>query len=342
MKLFLLLNTSIFFFISCKSPERIEPSAPSVFTNGVFVVNEGNYQSSNGNVAFINYNTNEVFDNIIKANNPSFTIGDVCQSLYFYNNYYFLVVNNSGKIEIFDSNFHHYKTITNLGSPRFISFKDDLFYVSNINSNTIDIGSVNTLNIISSISTNTWTEEMVVVEDTLYATCPNKDFVLKINLTSTEIVDSIFCGVGNQSIVQQGDSVLWIQSVGDDTHQGNISSYHIKSNELHVVDTWSYYALVSRLCIDNKNQKLYWINKDVLYIPTSNRLLSSTASVVIPGGTKNFYVININPKSSDTQLWISNVKDYVQSSDIEVYDAQYQLTNTFKAGIISGYLLFSN
>lgn len=341
MKLFLLLNTSLIFFIACKAPERIEPSAPGAFTNGVFIVNEGNFQSSNGSVSFINYQTNEVFHDVVRANNPTFNIGDVCQSLYFYNGYYYLVVNNSGKIEIFDSNFIYYRTISNLGSPRFISFKGNYFYVSNINSNRIEVGSVITMNIIASITTNTWTEEMVIIEDTLYTTCPNKDFALKINLATNEVVDSIFCGFGNQSIVQQGDSVLWIQSVGDNSHQGNISSYHVTSNDIYTVTTWDYYALVSRLCIDNVHQKLYWINKDVLYLATNNRQVTLQPSVAISAGNKNFYALNINPYTPN-EIWVSNVKDYVQSSDIEVYDSQYVLKHTFVSGIIAGYFLFTN
>jgi hypothetical protein len=341
MKLFHLLNISLFFYLSCKAPERINPSAPEAFSNGVFVVNEGNFQSSNGSVSYIDFTTNEVFNDIIRANNPFITIGDVCQSLYFYQGYYFLVVNNSGKIEIFDSNFKYFKTIANLGSPRFISFKGNEFYISNINSNKIDIGSINNMNIISSISTKTWTEEMLIIKDTLYATCPNKEFVLKIDITSKEVIDSIWCGMGNQSIVQQGDSILWIQSVGDDTHSGNISSYHILSKQLHTVTTWNYYPLVSRLCIDTINQKIYWINKDVVFLPTSNPNISLTPSVAIPAGSKNYYSISLNPYKQN-ELWISNVKDYVQSSEIEVYNNQYVLKKAFVTGIISGFFLFRN
>ncbi|MDC3130596.1 FG-GAP repeat protein, partial [Bacteroidota bacterium] len=102
----------------------------SAFGDGYFVTNEGNFGSGNGSVSFIS-NNGSVQNNVF-YNTNMFYLGDVVQSMSTANNKGYIVVYNSGKVEVVDMNtMNHIKTIGNVGSPRyFTQVSQDKAYLS--------------------------------------------------------------------------------------------------------------------------------------------------------------------------------------------------------------------
>lgn len=340
MKCILSLSSSLLLlllFNGCNPPESITPSIPAGISNGVWIVNEGNFQSANSSISYFDATTSLINNSILTTLNPSFTLGDVAQSMYFYRGYYFVVVNNSGKIEVFDEQLHWIKSIRSLNSPRYMVFSGDTFFVSNLYSNTLDVGSVSGLSKLSSIPTQTWTESMVTIGDSLYISCPNKNIVLVVNKKTATRIDSIEIGGGPYSLVSIGDTALCIAYYGNSTSDGGIALYSLNNKQKRNVTSWPTNLLVSKLGYDPNTQDIYWINKDVYQY----NLKHSNAPVkIINGQQKNYYAIGINPVSPEHYLWLSDAKDFVQASDIFVYNKNKNPVNQFTGGIISGYFLF--
>ena len=163
--LYILLTVTL--INSCSSgPDR--PVNNPLFDDGYFVTNEGNFGSGNGSVSFISNNgsvQNDVF-----YNTNMFYLGDVVQSMTTANDKGYIVVNNSGKVEVVDmDSMNHIKTIENVGSPRyFTQVTQDKAYLSDWNSNSVHIIDLTTDNVYGSIPVGAGPESITVANNKAY------------------------------------------------------------------------------------------------------------------------------------------------------------------------------
>ena len=80
---------------------------------------------------------------------------------------------------------------------------------------------------------------------------------------------------------------------------------------------------------------MYWIEQDICRINTTNP--ASTKEIVINGSGKTFYGLAVHSTNGD--LIVSDAGDFSQRSTIYTYTKNGLERNSFKAGIISGYIL---
>src|SRR5690606_29543929 len=85
---------------SCSSDDDSNQQEPQgAYENGILITNEGNYGQGNGTVTFISddfsYAEQKVFFNVNGT-----LLGDTAQSIGFYEDLAYIVVNNSQKIEV--------------------------------------------------------------------------------------------------------------------------------------------------------------------------------------------------------------------------------------------------
>jgi hypothetical protein len=130
-KQLLIINFSliILFFAGCKKDKSTE--TPQPFGVGVFIVNQGQYGSGTGTISFFDRFYKTVRQDIFGAVNKR-PLGNVVQSLSLYNSNAYIVVNNSGKVEVADaSTFSSTGVINGLFQPRyFIGISPIKAYVS--------------------------------------------------------------------------------------------------------------------------------------------------------------------------------------------------------------------
>ena len=94
-------------------------------------MNEGNFGWGNPSLGVIGEQATYT-DGVFESKNGR-KLGDIFQSVYHYEDSYYLVVNNSGKIEVInDSNFFSTKTISGFNSPRYLAIKEDRAFVSEL------------------------------------------------------------------------------------------------------------------------------------------------------------------------------------------------------------------
>lgn len=134
MKLFLTVLAGALFFVSCSDDEERITTDPSItYNHGILVLNEGNFNDGNASVSFIaedfSFNQNNIFG-VANNNRP---LGDVAQSIGFYEDLAYVVINNSQKIEVVDRfTFKRVATITDqINNPRYIAFLNGKGYVTN-------------------------------------------------------------------------------------------------------------------------------------------------------------------------------------------------------------------
>jgi DNA-binding beta-propeller fold protein YncE len=328
----------IFIFISCKPPAKESDPLPGLQQKGIYIVNEGNFQSGNGSVSFYDSATNSVTQDLYFLKNNK-AAGDVCQSLYFYHTNFFLVVNNSSKIEILDSNFVDTKTITGLTSPRYIAFSNTYKgYVTDLYGKGVTIINTHSYNIEKKIAINYWTEEIVNYKDTMYVTSPTSKYLYLIDATTEVLKDSIDIGFGSSSITIDDNNLIWILCDGNATKSIYPSLKCINPIDRSIVrniPSTTFNSLASKIHYSKMDKNIYWIEKDLYKLNTQN--IASNKEIYIQALGKNFYGLVINQTNGDIVL--SDAGDYSQRSTIHIYNKNGLERNSFKAGIISGNML---
>ncbi|MDX2173706.1 MAG: hypothetical protein SFY56_11345 [Bacteroidota bacterium] len=341
MRYFIFLLPFVVFVCSCvkdKPKNPVQPIAQLSTAKKVYVVNEGNYGSANSSISLIDLGNNQVVEDFFKNQNNS-VLGDVTQSINYFNSNFYIVVNNSGKIVVCNNQFKKMGQISGLTSPRYIlPITNQKAYVSDLYSNAISVVDLNTNTKISSIPCSGWTEKMTLIYDKAFITNLKTNFVYVVNTFSNVITDSINVGKNAGSIGIDKYDKLWVLSVGDKTNSilGKLCRINPATNQVELSLSFTLNDSPNNLCFNKTKDTLYYLNDGVYRMSISSSSLPQTP--IIAQGNKNFYGLGINP--NDYTIYASDALDYIQKSNIYVYDINGNLKQNFKAGLISNGFYF--
>ncbi len=343
-KYILFFNCMILFF-SCKKdkPNNTLEPAPS-FTNngGVYITNEGNYSFGNSSVSYYSFSNEGVSSDIFQSANGSM-LGDVCQSMYFFNNKAYIVVNNSGKIEVVNANtFVSSSTISGFVSPRyFLPVSNSKAYVTDLYSNSISIIDLTTNTISGSISCNGWTEELILAYGKAYVTNIYSDKVYVINTATDVLIDSIPVAYGSGSICEDVNGKIWVlcggkQSLG--IYPALVRINPVSDSVEKSFQFPNFTDAPNRLNINGSLDELYYLANGGVY----KFLVNSTglpSSPLIPQSSYNFYGLGIDPNSGT--IYVADAIDYVQNGVILKYQSNGTYISSFIVGIIPNHFYFN-
>ena len=183
---------------------------------GVFVSNEGNFQAGNAGVSYFEEGFQEALADVFApANNRP--LGDVLQSMTFHNGRCYLVVNNSGKVEVVDAQtFKSEATIAGFTSPRYLlPVGNGKAYVSDLYGNALSVVDLTTHQRVGSIPCQGWTEEMVLADGRVFVANRSNAFLLVVDPQTDAIADTVVVGHGANSIRQDGAGKVWVLCSGN-------------------------------------------------------------------------------------------------------------------------------
>lgn len=329
---------------SCRKdkPEDNPQPSISINENGVYITNEGNFQFGNAKVSYYDPAQKTVKEDLFQpANNRP--LGDVCQSMYLFNGKAYLILNNSGKIEVVNpGSFVSTAIITGLTSPRyFLPVSNNKAYVTDFASNNIAIVDLSKNTITGKISCIGWAEELALAYGKAFVTNQKRDRVYVINTTTDLLADSITVGYGSNSIVEDKNGKLWVLCGGSQI-DGIKASLHCIDPISNTVEQAFQFPGTSdapwRLDINGSNDTLYFLNKGVFRMAVNSTGLPADAFIL--EGNNNFYGLGIDPVTNI--IYVSDAVDYVQTGVIYRYTSQGILLNTFRAGIIPGDFYFKS
>ena len=190
--------------------------------NITFIANEGNYGASNGSISMV------FEDGSVLETEP---LGDVVQALEVYGNKLIVLINNSHKIKIYDITsdglaMPGIEVSTNGSGPRDLVVINDKIYFTNHNSQDIKIFNLFTYSFESPIMVNGLPEDIEIEPsgNYLWVTVPHSDLyfstgnnVLKIDVDTNSIVETIDAGPGPQQIAFLDQEVFISRTYYDDT-----------------------------------------------------------------------------------------------------------------------------
>jgi len=299
-------------FMACEKDEPI--TFPTEFNNGLFFVNEGQFNNANASLSYYDVENDSIFSKAYEmVNNQS--IGDILQSVAFDSDNIYLVVNNSGKIIVADKKTLVQKgEIKGLPSPRYMEYSGngDLWYVSNL-FNTV--------------------EAMKTVNGKLFLSSLSSDRLMIKDL-NTNSLDSLVVGQAGGSLAVDNDSNLWLLCSGDYNLPGSGALYKINTNTLdvsqHVLEPEINIATgyPSKLVYNNDNNTLYFLNTDVYALNLQET--NPEPKKLIEASSQSFYGINIINNS----IFVTDAIDYTQNGLVYEYNTNGELMKTLTAGII--------
>ena len=328
----------VFFLCNCKKeigPQNVQEYAKG--TGSLIVLNEGNFGFGNASVSIYNLDTKEVFNNQFKAVN-GFGIGDVLQSVNRYQDKFYFVVNNSGKVVITDTNLVYQSQITGFNSPRYIEFANGKGFVTDLKQKAIYVVDLVSNQIIHQIQTQGWTEQIILYQNKLivldrgdYLTNSSPNVVYVINPITLVKEDSIVTSINPNSMTIDKNDKLWVLSSGEvGVEAPKLSNYDLVSKSL--INSYNFVgaSIPSRLIITKEKDKLYFINSSVFKMNVSDTMIP-----IYPfyqKNTQNFYGISIEKESND--IYLFDVKDYNQQGVVIRLNSLGFERDLFNSGII--------
>lgn len=314
--------------------------------NGLFIINEGNFQYGNATLSYYDPETDQVLNEVFYRAN-AMRLGDVAQSMVIHGDKGWIVVNSSHVIFAIDlETFRETGRIENLTSPRYMHFIDDTkAYVTQLWDNRIFIVNPSTYSITGTITvpgmqmSSGSTEQMVQIGDYVYCTCWSyQNRIIKINTATDEVVDELVVGLQPASLVLDYRNRLW--TLTDGGYQG--SPYGTETPAIFCIDPVNFrverkFELggndnPSELQLDGSEDTLYWINGGIWRMSVEADELP--AGPFIESRDTKYYGLTIDPYNGD--VYVADAIDYSQQGMVYRYTWQGVPVDEFYVGITPG------
>lgn len=215
--IYILIPALFLTLFSCSKHD--DTTAKGAYGNGIFIVNEGPFQNGTGTITYFDPDSNIVKQNIFEAINGR-PLGNIAQSMSVFDGKGYIVVNNSGKVEVVDvATFKSIATITNLINPsQFLIIDAKKAYVSDWVGH-IAIVDLTTNTVTRTIPAGTGPDMMLKSGNYVYVANSGglsiDSTVTVIDFTTDKVIKTIRVGDAPSGIVSDGNGKLWVLCKGN-------------------------------------------------------------------------------------------------------------------------------
>lgn len=346
MHIILLMSLTII-SSSCTDDDSTTPDVPDYTTTGVYIVNEGTFQSNNASLSFYSPEMDTVFNHVFAAANNGAELGDVAQNMVIRGDYGYVIVNNSDTIEVIrlSDNQRERQIVLPAGfSPRdLLILNDDKAYVTSLYTASVAVINPETGQLITTIPVGDNPEEMAFSNNKIYVA--NSGFgsgstVSVIDTESDQVIGSVTVGDNpvNLEVDAMGDVLVlcWCayndwQDPDDDT-PGQLM--RINPVQDIVTDTLVVGGHPSDLAL-GPNDRGYFVSEQgvELFNTATFDILGST---LIEGA---FYGIDVEVGSG--QIYVADALDYVSNGEFSIYNAEGErVGGPYTVGVAPGAFAF--
>ena len=357
----MLISLSFFFCLTgCMQDELLwenERAPYDISYQGIFVINEGNFMYGNASLSYYDPETREVLNDVFFSAN-GLPLGDVALSMTIRDGLGYVVVNNSGRIYIFDSHTFELKgKITGLTSPRYMHFiSDTKAYVSDLYARAIAVVNPASMEVIGSIPVGNGnsefyqhpTEQLLQYDRFVYTNCWSFDKqILVIDSELDRVVDSIEVLKQPNSMVLDRYNTLWVLCDGGiqgspyGSEEAGLLKIGAAATKADIVWRFSPEEKPTELKINGGGDTLYFINGAVYSFAVRG---SSDPELLIEDpyeGTlvNGFYGLEVDPLNSE--IYVAVAIDFVQRGMVYRFSPEGIPIDTFQAGIAPGAFCFN-
>ena len=319
--------------------------------SSVYITNEGNFGTGNGSLTIYDNSSNTVTNDVFSTIN-SFALGDVVQSMEYFDGKGYICVNNSAKIEVIDQNANYIATIP-VVSPRYIKqVNATKAYVTDWGVNGVQVIDLATNTVSSTINCGTGPEGLAISNGFAYI-CNvggwGLDSTVTVINTDTDAVETtLTIGDKPNSAVVDVNGNVWVLTGGYTEYDANWNVVSETPGVLAMINTntnsveASYLFPIGNhpedLMINGAGDKLYYSDgswsKAVYEFGINDVFLAS-----IPIINKSFYGLGYDPFSNE--IYGSDAVDFTQQGWVYRYATTGAVVDSFQVGIIPGSFAFS-
>lgn len=314
------------------------------YAEGIYVTNEGPFQSGTGTLSYFNRTERTVENDIYQTENNGAVLGNIVQSMTFDGDNAYIVVNNANKVVQVDAESMQYvQDIEGLALPRYVQVAGDKLYISQWGATGVD-GSVEVYNTSSnsmeaSIPTKSGAERMLLADNKLYVTNAggfSRDSIVSvIDITTNEVVTELVVGDNPNSIQQDTNGSIWVLCKGYtdwDDASNNTSGKLVKIENDEVVLSIDVANSADDLVIDSAGEMLYFTTATAVnrHAITDTQLASDAAFI-----DRSFYSLAVD---TDGTIIAGDAKDFVSNGEVVLYSSEGEELESFEVGIIPGHI----
>ncbi len=325
--------------------------------SGIFVVNEGNFMYGNASLSYYDPETRQVINDVFFHTN-ALPLGDVAHSMIIRDSLAYVVINNSGRIYVFDkSTFELRGKITGLTSPRYMHFiSETKAYVTDLYARSIAVVNPQNREVVGAIPVSNCnnkfyqhaTEQMLQYDRFVYTNCWSyDDKILLIDSEKDEVIDSVKVIKQPNSMVLDRNNDLWVLCDGgvEGSPYGNEAPGLMRigagSTEAELVLDFSLGTMPRDLKINGTGDTLYYINEDIyqysIFRSSGPELL--VESPYEGNNLSGFYGLEVDPLSSE--IYVADAVDFVQRGMVYRFSPEGVAVDTFPTGIAPGAFCFN-
>lgn len=334
------LFPTLLLLAACRKDRPEPPVATPILAGqgGVYITNEGNFGWGNAGVSYFDKASGAVAEDLFSPANGA-PLGDVCQSMHLFNGRAYVVINNSGKVVVVDPNsFTLIATISGFSSPRyFLPVSSGKAYVTDLAANAISVVDLSTRTIVRTIRCPGWTEQLALAHGKAFVTNQSRAWLYVIDTATDVLEDSIPVSRGGNSIVEDGQGMLWVACSGGSGTAAAI--YRVDPVQRAVTASYPFTGQNDspwRLTRNGTGDVLYFLNSGVFQMPIGAGSLPMTP--FIPSEGRTFYALGVDP--ADGTVYVADALDYVQRGVVFRYTTSGTLLGQFLAGRIPGSFVF--
>ena len=352
MKNSILLLTALFsIFISCSDDDPISNPEPlGAYQQGLLISNEGPFASGHGSVTFISRDYNRVEQAIYQSNNANDNVGNVLNSIGFYEDKAYLVANVSNKITVVDRYTFERKSLflSGLNNPRYFEAVNGIGFVTNWGDpfdetdDYVAVIDLSSESVIAKVPVDFGPEKIIALGSKIYIAHKggygHNNKVTVIDTNNYVVETEIEVGDVPGSMVADFKGNLWVLCEGVPAWTGNETNGSLlrinsSSNEI-------------TLKLDFKTQEhpqfltgelgefFYYLNGNIYKMRESDSALPIDEEL----SGLYFYTMEV----IDGTLYGADAKDYASNGSIEVYNlAEKSFVTSIPAGIIPGGIYFN-
>ncbi len=306
----------------------------------LYVVNEGNFQSGNASITRILPQSGERSSRIFEkwTGRP---LGDVGQSIQLFDEKFFIVVNNSGKIEVVGAGPQREDigTIDGLKSPRyFLGLNPQKAYVTDLYADRIHIVNPSNLEVTGGIPTDGWCEAIHKKNGKVFVTNMDHGRLDLIDPLKDELVDSLELTEQPNSIVEDANGKLWVLCDGG-FEEEKPALYRIDPQSFQVEKQFTFSDITlspGNLDLSPDRKTLYYLQKGVRSMDIQASSLPTNK--LVEEGQGQFYKLEVMGEQG--RIYVTDAKDYVQKGALYIFRKDGTPVDTFETGIIPNDLHF--
>ena len=347
-------------FTGCSNDDDATPFIPG--QQGFFVVNEGLFSAGNASLSFFDKSTGEIQNDIFfNANNRP--LGDQAQSMTIIGDRGYIVIQNSNKIEVIDTDdFTSIATIDNtdgLQSPRYlVEVSAAKAYISDWGPSG-EMGSVKVLDLSSneitkSIPVGFGPNRMVLVGDNVYVTHSGRfnnqtfEFIpdqtlMVINTGTDAVATEIELGDNSNAAEVDNAGNVWVTGAGNLVFggapdfgldlEGSTSGFIARvspNNEVLLAELPVKGTGPNNLEISPDGDLLYFNYQGSIF--TASTTLGASNEIEINSFiSKSFYGFSIDPSSGELIGGVA--PNFTSNGSIERYTTSGSLIDNYEVGI---------